>query len=118
MASLDWLTARPIAHRGYHDRHAGRLENTLSAAEAAIARSFAVECDLQLTADGAVIVFHDDTLDRLTDLKGPVAAKSLAELKAARLSGSTDRIPTLAELLETRRRTGSSPHRVQEPVER
>ena len=51
MSDLDWLTARPIAHRGFHDRAAGRIENTLPAAAAAVARDFAIECDLQLTAD-------------------------------------------------------------------
>ncbi|MCR4281531.1 MAG: glycerophosphodiester phosphodiesterase, partial [Bauldia sp.] len=45
MAAPGWLTARPIAHRGYHDAAARRLENTLPAAEAAIARNFAIECD-------------------------------------------------------------------------
>lgn len=96
-----WLTARPVAHRGFHDRAAGRVENTLSAATAAIARGFAVECDLQLTADENAVVFHDDTLDRLTDASGRVDRRSLAEVKAARLKETDDRIPTLAELLDT-----------------
>jgi glycerophosphoryl diester phosphodiesterase len=97
---LAWLTARPIAHRGYHDRSAGRIENTLSAAEAAIAESFAIECDLQLSADGEAIVFHDDTLDRLTDAAvGPVRTRTLAELKAMTLRDTDDRIPTFAEFL-------------------
>ena len=63
--SLGWLTARPIAHRGYHDRAAGRIENTASAFAAAIDRNFSIECDLRLTADEEVIVFHDETLDRM-----------------------------------------------------
>ncbi len=71
MPELDWLTARPIAHRGYHDRAQRRIENTLPAAEAAIAHNFAIECDLQATADGRVVVFHDDVLDRLTEPTGP-----------------------------------------------
>src|SRR4051812_40814539 len=97
---FDWLTARPIAHRGYHDRGAGRIENTLSAAEAAAARNFAIECDLQVTAEGEAIVFHDDTLDRLTEAAtGAVRARTLAELKAMPLRNTADRIPTLAELL-------------------
>jgi glycerophosphoryl diester phosphodiesterase len=94
-----WLTARPIAHRGYHDRLAGIVENTLSAARAAIAKNFAIECDLQLTADGEAIVFHDDSLDRLTPASGPVRARPLAELKAIPLRDTADRIPTLRELL-------------------
>ena len=49
----------------------GVIENTLAAAEAAIAGGFAIECDIQLSADGEAIVFHDETLDRLTDASGP-----------------------------------------------
>lgn len=94
-----FLTERPVAHRGFHDIAAGRVENTLSAAAAAVDRGFAIECDLQLTADGEAVVFHDDTLDRLTDSTGPVRDRSLAEIRAARLSGTDDRIPTLADLL-------------------
>lgn len=101
MAAPAWLTARPVAHRGFHDRDAGRIENTLPAAEAAIARGFAIECDLQLTADGVPVVFHDDTLERLAEASGPVSARSLAALRAIPLRGTEARIPTLAELLET-----------------
>jgi glycerophosphoryl diester phosphodiesterase len=97
VADPAWLTARAVAHRGYHG--AGRVENTIAAAEAAIAGGFAIECDLQLSGDDAVIVFHDDTLDRLTGAEGPVAGKTLAELKALQLRGMDDRIPTLAEFL-------------------
>ena len=65
MTAPAWLTARPIAHRGLHDRDGGIIENTLSAAEAAITHGFAIECDVQDTADGEALVFHDKTLDRL-----------------------------------------------------
>jgi glycerophosphoryl diester phosphodiesterase len=71
MTAPAWLTERPIAHRGLHDRAAGILENTLSAADAAIARRFPIECDVQLSADGEAMVFHDHTLDRLTTERGP-----------------------------------------------
>ena len=100
MAAPAWLTARPIAHRGYHDAAAGRLENTLPAAEAAIARNFPIECDLQLTADGEAVVFHDDTLERLTEASGPLAARTLAEVRAVRFRNNDARIPTLEELLD------------------
>lgn len=100
MSEFGWLTARPIAHRGYHDRAAGRIENTLPAAEAAVAHDFAIECDLQPTADGRVVVFHDDLLDRLTRATGPVARRTLAELRAIRLHDTDAGIPTLEELLD------------------
>ena len=76
------------------------MENTLPAAEAAVARNFAIECDLQPTADGRVVVFHDHVLDRLTEATGPLVTRSLAELKAIRLRDTEARIPTLEELLD------------------
>jgi glycerophosphoryl diester phosphodiesterase len=100
VAGLDWLTARPIAHRGFHDAAAGRVENTGSAFEAAIARGFAIECDLQLTDDEDVVVFHDDTLDRLSEASGPVAGMTLAALRSVRLRHTLDRIATLSDLLD------------------
>jgi glycerophosphoryl diester phosphodiesterase len=97
---LGWLTARPIAHRGYHDRAAGRVENTASAFAAAIDHDFAIECDLRLTSDEEVIVLHDETLDRLTDGGGQPERLPLSTIRALNLNGTTDRIPTLHELLD------------------
>ena len=94
------MTARPIAHRGYHDRAAGRIENTLPAAEAAIARNFAIECDVQPTADGRVVVFHDDRARPPDRSGGPVGKRTLAELRAIRLRDTDAGIPTLEELLD------------------
>jgi glycerophosphoryl diester phosphodiesterase len=100
MSAPAWLTARPIAHRGLHDRAKGIVENTLSAADAAIAGNFAIECDVQDTADGDAVVFHDHTLDRLTDQHGPVRGRTAAELTALAVAGTGDRIPTLQRFLE------------------
>ncbi len=97
---LDWLVRRPIAHRGLHDRAARIVENSPSAAVAAIARNLAIECDVQLTADGDAVVFHDVTLDRLTASSGPVMARRTSELTAMSLAGSDDRIPTLDAFLD------------------
>lgn len=98
-ASLDWLTARPIAHRGYHDGNVDRYENSLSALRAAADRGFAIECDVQPTADGDVVVFHDGTLDRLTGVSGGVRERTSAELEAIPLGDTPDTIPTLAGAL-------------------
>ena len=78
-----WLTERPIAHRGLHDAARGVIENTLAAAEAAIAGGFAIECDIQLSADEEVLVFHDETLDRLTDAKGALIEMSAGAIRKA-----------------------------------
>lgn len=98
MAAPAWLTARPIAHRGLHDPF-GAVENTLAAARAAMARGFAIECDVQLSRDGEAMVFHDETLDRLTLASGPVAARSVAELRAVGYRRTGEPMPTLSDLL-------------------
>lgn len=96
--TLDWLTIRPVAHRGLHGN--GIVENSLSAAAAALAANYAIEVDLQLSADSEIVVFHDETLDRLTAEKGKVAARTIAELKSIKLNNSEDTIPSLADLLQ------------------
>jgi glycerophosphoryl diester phosphodiesterase len=94
-----WLTERPIAHRGLHDSAKGVIENTIGAAEAAIAAHCAIECDVQLSRDGEAMVFHDDSLGRLTRARGPLAERSLAELQRLVFRGGDDHIPTLPEFL-------------------
>lgn len=98
-ANLDWLTARPIAHRGLHNVGTGIVENTLGACAAAIEAGYAIECDLQISRDGEAMLFHDDTLDRVTEARGPVNARTLAELKQIRFKHSAEQIPTLSELV-------------------
>ena len=100
MTDISWLSARPIAHRGLHDAKAGRIENTLSAFDAAARAGFAMEMDVHLSADGVVYVFHDDHLDRLTAGRGPVAGRTMAELQAIPMIGTDDRIPTLRQVLD------------------
>lgn len=95
-----WLTAQPIAHRGLHDRAGGVPENTLAAAEAAIRGGYAIECDVQFSADGEAMVFHDETLGRLTTAEEAVGARSAAALGALTVAGSAERIPTLPAFLE------------------
>ncbi|MDO9425611.1 MAG: glycerophosphodiester phosphodiesterase family protein [Methylobacterium sp.] len=94
-----WLTARPIAHRGLHDRAAGVPENTVAAAEAAIRGSYAIECDVQRSADGEAMVFHDAGLGRLTGVSDPVDSLTAAALSDLAVAGSSERIPTLPDFL-------------------
>jgi glycerophosphoryl diester phosphodiesterase len=100
MASLDWLTARPIAHRGLHDAAQGIIENTASAFQAAIAGGYGIECDLQISADGEAMVHHDDALGRLTEGTGKLAEMSAAAIQTVRFKACADHILTLAELCE------------------
>ena len=98
MAALDWLTARPVAHRGLHDAARGIIENMPGAAKAAIAGNFAIECDIQLTVDGEAMVHHDDELGRLTEGSGALLQKTAAELKAVRFENTDEHMMTLADL--------------------
>jgi len=91
------LIARPFAHRGLHGQ--GRIENSRAAFEAAIAAGHGIELDVQASADGEAMVFHDADLARLADARGALAAWSAAELGRFRLNGSSETIPTLGEIL-------------------
>jgi glycerophosphoryl diester phosphodiesterase len=96
----DWLIARPVAHRGLHDATQGVIENTASAFQAAISAQYAIECDLQISADGEAMVHHDDALGRLTEGTGRLDQLSAAELKRAAFKATADRIMTLGELCD------------------
>jgi glycerophosphoryl diester phosphodiesterase len=98
MRAPDWLTARPVAHRGLHDAARGIIENMPGAVAAAIAGNFAIEVDLQLTADGEAMVHHDDALGRLTEGSGPLLGKTAAELRAVKFKDTSERMMSLADL--------------------
>src|SRR5262245_25997426 len=100
MRAPAWLTARPVAHRGLHDISRGIVENMPAAMQAAIAGNFAIECDIQLTADGEAMVHHDDELGRLNEGTGALLTKTTAELKAARFKNTAERMMTLTDLCD------------------
>jgi glycerophosphoryl diester phosphodiesterase len=87
-----------VAHRGLWSR-GGPPENSLGAFQAACARGFGIELDVQLSADGEGMVFHDETLERMTGVPGRLADRTAAELSELRLLGTDERIPTLLEAL-------------------
>ncbi len=95
-----WLMSVPIAHRGLHNRDDGIVENSLRAASAAIAKGFAIECDVQPSKDGCPMVFHDDDLERLTGKTGNLGDMKADALKRLSLTGGgADTIPDLQSLL-------------------
>jgi glycerophosphoryl diester phosphodiesterase len=98
MPRLDWLTARPVAHRGLHDEARGLIENTASAFHAAVAGGYGIECDVQISRDGEAIVHHDGRLGRLTEGDAPLADQTAAQLKAVAFRQTSDRMLTLGEL--------------------
>jgi glycerophosphoryl diester phosphodiesterase len=108
---LAWRAVRPQAGRPLVVAHRGASgsapENTLAAFREAMAHGArAIECDVHLSADGAVVVIHDATLERTTDGQGRVAEQRLTVLKtldagrwmAPAFAG--ERIPELSELLD------------------
>ncbi len=97
LGRVDWLRQWIYAHRGLHG--GGVLENSPAAFAAAIEAGLGIECDVHRSADGRAIVFHDWELDRLTQERGPLAARTAAELARIPLR-SGEPIPTLRDLLD------------------
>jgi glycerophosphoryl diester phosphodiesterase len=94
---LDWPGPIPIAHRGGASEEP---ENTLPAFESAVRLGYRyVETDVHVTADGVLLAFHDDHLDRVTDRVGEIAALPWSEVKHARVDGR-EPIPQLVDLLD------------------
>ncbi|MBQ8688856.1 MAG: glycerophosphodiester phosphodiesterase [Clostridia bacterium] len=87
-----------FAHRGLHN--AERAENSMSAFAAAVEAGYGIELDIRLSLDGELVVFHDDTLERVTEEEGRVDSKTAAELAEIKLCGTNDGIPTFREVLE------------------
>lgn len=97
-AELERLFAKPFAHRGLHG--GGIVENSLSAFRAAIAAGHGIELDVQASADGEAIVFHDYELDRLAGRSGRLAELDATAIGAIQLTGTDEAIPSLAQTLE------------------
>ena len=87
------------AHRGLHTQDKQVAENSLPAFAAAVAAGYGMELDVQLSKDGQVVVFHDDTLDRVTGVQGRVDAFTWEELQKMQLCGGAERMPLFTEVL-------------------
>ena len=83
MTNAAWIKELPVAHRGYHDLNNAIWENTLSAFSRAVEAGFAIECDLHYASDGVPVIFHDEDLERLCNLKGDVRERTSGEPSAA-----------------------------------
>jgi glycerophosphoryl diester phosphodiesterase len=101
IASTAWahLFQPPIAHRGLWSP-SGAPENSLAAFEAACRGGYGIELDVQLSADGEAMVFHDAHLARLCGVSAKLSEKTAAELSALRLKGTAEAIPTLRQVLD------------------
>lgn len=95
-----------FAHRGLHKKDKTVPENSLAAFERASAYGYGMELDVQLSKDGQVVVFHDDTLNRVCGVDSMVDEKTYDELRQMSLCGSTQTIPLFSEVLKTVRGRG------------
>lgn len=89
------------AHRGLHTRDRSIPENSLPAFRQAAREGYGIELDVQLSRDGEVVVFHDDTLDRVCGVHARVDELSWEELSRLRLCGTDERIPLFSEVLKS-----------------
>lgn len=97
----DVFLSTPIAHRALHDVAHHRPENSRAAIRAAIAAGYGIEIDLQLSADGQALVFHDYDLRRMTGETGAIRLRTAAEAGSMVLKdGDGETIPTLPEVLD------------------
>ena len=99
---LDGPHPRAYAHRGWHLDELAGLENTMAAFSRAVDEGFGyLELDVHATADGVAVVHHDRVLDRTTDARGPLAARTAAQLDRVRVVGAHRRepLPHLADVL-------------------
>ena len=94
-----WMVKDIYAHRGYHDKPS-IPENSLAAFRRAARRGWGVEFDVHLLRDGTLAVFHDSSLMRITGHEGVLEDLTLQEMKALRLEGTDEQIPTFDEVLE------------------
>lgn len=93
-----WLVERYIAHRGLHNETFP--ENSLGAFENAIKNGYPIELDVHLLSDGNVVVFHDDTLSRMTGKDGYIKSLTVNDLKNYNLNNTQYTIPTFKEVLD------------------
>ena len=106
MRAPDWLTARPVAHRGLHDAARGIIENMPAAAQAAIAGNFSIECDIQLTSDGELkaikVKDRPERMMALGDLCALVAGRVplVIEVKS-HFNGDRKLVKRMAEVLSS-----------------
>ena len=93
-----WLVETPIAHRGLHDKT--HPENSLAAFSQAIEQGYAIELDVRIISDGTLVVFHDESLSRLTDNDGYIKFLNQSDLDMLKLAGTKEKIPTFEQVLD------------------
>lgn len=88
-----------IAHRGLHDQAENTPENSMAAFRQAVQHGYGIELDITLSKDGQVVVFHDNTLNRVCGVEGKIEELDYADLQKLSLCGTEERIPLFSEVL-------------------
>ncbi|MEG0339120.1 MAG: glycerophosphodiester phosphodiesterase family protein [Oscillospiraceae bacterium] len=96
---LEMVKGVNFAHRGLHNEEKTVPENSIAAFALAANAGYGIELDIQLSSDGEVVVFHDDTLERVTGVNGRVDAYTFAELHNMHLCDTDQNIPLFTEVL-------------------
>ncbi|MEP0263250.1 glycerophosphodiester phosphodiesterase family protein [Dokdonia sp.] len=96
----EWLTSRPIAHRGLHDGNDKIPENSLSAFAKAVKEKYPIELDVQIIRDGTIIVFHDSDLKRICGIHKKTKTLTKETLKDHSLFNTNQTIPTLQDVFD------------------
>ena len=99
------ILGKTYAHRGYYDPPL-IPENSMAAFRRAVEHGVGVEFDVHMIADGSLVIFHDDELERMTGVKGQIEDYDITNLRKLRLSGTDEMIPTFDELLDLFEDTG------------
>ena len=90
--------SKMYAHRGLHNEE--RAENSMSAFRAAVEAGYGIELDIRLSKDGKLVVFHDDTLERVCSKEGKVIDFTADELASFSLKGTEDGVPLFSDVLK------------------
>ena len=99
------ILGKTYAHRGYYDPPL-IPENSMAAFRRAVEHGVGVEFDVHMIADGSLVIFHDDELERMTGVKGQIEDYDISNLRKLRLSRTDEMIPTFDELLDLFEDTG------------
>ena len=95
------FAGRNFAHRGYFGKDQRPPENSLPAFAAAVQNGYGMEMDVQFSSDRKLLVFHDDTLTRMTGTKGWVRDYPYDQICQMPLKGSAEHAPLFSEFLQT-----------------
>lgn len=89
-----------FAHRGFYNNKEKCPENSIPAFKKATILGFGIELDVQKTSDGKLVVFHDESLERMCGKDKRLTDCTYKELRSYNLAGSDEKIPTLNEVLK------------------